>query len=91
MKGCNSKNIGLRFISKEMSSLYPIDNENIVIPEAENFFESKKDVDMDRIKQSNVFLEICIIEEMDINNYRVKKIKSSTIASYVYFLNLNIM
>ena len=30
---------------KEMSSLYLIDNENILILEAENLFEPKKDVD----------------------------------------------
>ena len=50
------KEIGLGSISKEMSSLYLIENENIVIPKAENIFEPKKDVDMDMAKQSNQFI-----------------------------------
>ena len=49
---CNSKskNLGLGSMYKEMSSLYLIENENILIPEAENLFEMKKDVDMDMAK-----------------------------------------
>ena len=48
--------LGLGSISKEMSSLYLIHNENIVILNAENLFEPKKDVDRNMAKQSNEFI-----------------------------------
>ena len=41
---------------------------------AENLFEPKKDIDMDMAKQSNEFIEIYLIEKMDVNNYSVEEI-----------------